>query len=61
MIWEVIILAFSWHFFQWFFRVLLITVIGAKVSNAKESLLEQVKDIKGAKKEHDNATADTNW
>lgn len=61
MILEVIIFAFSWHFFQWLFRFLLIGLIGAKVSGAKESLLEQVKDIKGAKKEHDNATADANW
>jgi hypothetical protein len=65
MIWEVILLAFFWHFFKWLFRFLLGGVIAVNVKRQKESLLEQVKtkseDIKGAMKEHGNATKDNDW
>jgi hypothetical protein len=61
MIWEVILLAFFWHFFKWLFRFLLGGVVAVNVKRQKESLLEQVKtkteEFKGAKKDNDNS----NW
>lgn len=56
-----ILLPFFMNLFNWLFRLLLIGVIGAKVKKQKDSLLEQVKDIKGAVKEHDNATSGNDW
>lgn len=65
MILEVVLLAFSWHFFKWLFRVLLVAVIGAKANSSKESLLEKVKtkteDVKGAMKDHERATNGADW
>jgi hypothetical protein len=65
MIWEVILLAFFWHFFKWLFRFLLGGLVAVNVKRQKESLLEQVKtkkeEFKGAVKDHERATADNDW
>jgi hypothetical protein len=65
MILEVILLAFFWHFFKWLFRLLLGGLVAVNVKRQKESLLEKVKtkteDVKGAMKDHERATDNTDW
>jgi hypothetical protein len=61
MIWEVVLLAFFWHFFKWLFRFLLGGIVAVNVKRQKESLLDKIKtkteEVKGAVKEHERATS----